>query len=107
MRSRARDPSLVSSRRLSRTRSRRLSRGIGSPVLRTRATSTGSRSSPLPPDADRLSRRLRRQAAWCAELGSPLYASLLEAAADDLQLEGPVWGVLAGFEEEQVGAALA
>jgi len=61
----------------------------------------------LPEPIETLARRLRRQAAWCAELGSPLYSSLLESAADDLQLEGPVWGVLAGFEEEQGGAALA
>ena len=61
----------------------------------------------MPPDADRLSRRLRRQAAWCAELGSPLYASLLEAAADDLETGGPMIDVLSGFEEESGAAALA
>ena len=56
---------------------------------------------------ERLGRRLRRQAAWCSELGSPLYASLLESAADDLELEGPVWEVLSGFEDERGSAALA
>ena len=61
----------------------------------------------MPPDADRLSRRLRHQAAWCAELGSPLYSSLLEAAADDLETGGPMIDVLSGFEEESGAAALA
>ncbi|HEV8597535.1 MAG TPA: DUF2332 domain-containing protein [Candidatus Dormibacteraeota bacterium] len=54
-----------------------------------------------------LSKRLRRQAAWCAELDSPFYASLLESAADDLEAEGPVLQVLAGFEEEPGTAAVA
>src|SRR5206468_4804470 len=107
MTSRGRGPSSDSSPRPSRTRSRRRSRGTGSPAHRTRVTPTGSRSSPLPPDVDRLSRRLRRQAAWCAELGSPLYASLLESAADDLETGGPVMDVLSGFEEEVGAAALA
>jgi len=61
----------------------------------------------LPAAIERLSQRLRRQAAWCSELGSPLYASLLESAADDLELEGPVWELLAGYEEEPGSAALA
>jgi len=61
----------------------------------------------LPAASDALAKRLRRQAAWCAELDSPLYASLLESAADDLELEGPVWGVLQGFEKEPGSAALA
>jgi hypothetical protein len=61
----------------------------------------------LPPAAEPLSRRLRRQAAWCTELGSPLYASLLESAADDLEMEGPAMDVLSGFEEEEAEAALA
>ena len=43
---------------------------------------------------DRLARRLRRQAAWCSELESPLYASLLESAADDLESGGPTGEVL-------------
>ena len=61
----------------------------------------------MPESSDTLAKRLRRQAAWCAELGSPLYASLLESAADDLELGGPVGGVLDGFEEEPGSAALA
>jgi len=61
----------------------------------------------LPPAAEPLSRRLRRQAAWCTELGSPFYASLLESTADDLEMEGPAMDVLSGFEEEGAEAALA
>lgn len=61
----------------------------------------------MPAGTEALARRLRRQAAWCAELDSPFYASLLESAADDLELEGPVWDVLEGFEEEAGSAALA
>jgi hypothetical protein len=61
----------------------------------------------LPEATEKLSRRLRRQAAWCAELGSPFYASLLESAADDLVTGGPVAGVLSGFEDESGAAALA
>ncbi len=61
----------------------------------------------MPPAVERLSRRLRRQAAWCAELGSPLYASLLDSAADDLETGGAVIDVLSGFEDEPGAAALA
>ena len=61
----------------------------------------------MPEATEKLSRRLRRQAAWCAELGSPFYASLLESAADDLETGGPVAGVLSGFEDESGAAALA
>lgn len=43
----------------------------------------------------------------CDDLGSPLYASLLRSAGEDLDSEGAVWGVLAGFENEDGHAALA
>jgi hypothetical protein len=36
----------------------------------------------------------RGQADWCLRLGSPIYAHLLERAADDLQRGGPVWRVV-------------
>ena len=61
----------------------------------------------MPEPRELLATRLRRQAAWCAELESPLYASLLESAADDLDEGGPTADVLAGFEEERGTAALA
>jgi hypothetical protein len=54
-----------------------------------------------------LAKRLRMQARWCAQLGSPLYASLLESAAQDLESEGPVWDVLQGFGSEPPTSALA
>jgi hypothetical protein len=50
---------------------------------------------------------LQRQAQSCDDLGSPLYAALLRSAAEDLDSEGAVWGVLAGFENEDGHAALA
>jgi len=40
-------------------------------------------------------------------LGSPLYAALLEAAAQDLVEGGPVWSVLEGREGDDAGSALA
>jgi hypothetical protein len=40
-------------------------------------------------------------------LGSPLYARLLEAAAQDLLAGGPVWSVLEGREGDDAGSALA
>ena len=51
--------------------------------------------------------RLRRQAAWCVRDGSPLYAALLEKAASDIEVEGPVWEVLSGFADEPGTAAVA
>lgn len=53
-----------------------------------------------------LTRRLRRQARACAQLGSPLYASLLDAAASDLASDGPVWEVLRDFAIERGSSAL-
>ena len=38
---------------------------------------------------------LRWQAGWCERLGSPLYAALLEHAAQDVERGGPAWEVLA------------
>ncbi len=54
-----------------------------------------------------LAQRLQRQASWCDDLGSPLYASLLRSSVDDLGSEGAVWGVLEGFENEDRQSALA
>jgi hypothetical protein len=71
------------------------------------------KSSPLPPTPDTraargvLAQRLQRQASWCDDLGSPFYGSLLRSAAQDLNIDGPVWGVLNGFEGEDAGSALA
>jgi hypothetical protein len=56
---------------------------------------------------DALASRMLRQAAWCAKDGSPLYGSLLEKAAHDLEVEGPVWEVLRGYEGEPGSSAVA
>jgi hypothetical protein len=48
------------------------------------------------PPAEATARRLRRQAAACRELSSPLYAGLLDHAADDLLAGGPTAAVLDG-----------
>lgn len=61
----------------------------------------------MPAPREVLAERLWFQAAACAGLGSPLYASLLEKAAADLGEEGDVWAVLAGFEGESEWSALA
>jgi len=60
-----------------------------------------------PDAATLLAQHLRRQADWCRQLGSPLYDSLLESAAKDLDGEGAVWAVLEGFEGEPDNSALA
>jgi len=61
----------------------------------------------LPAPREVLAERLRSQAAGCAGLGSPLYASLLTKAADDLGEAGDVSAVVAGFESESEWSALA
>ena len=52
-------------------------------------------------------RRVRRQAVACRELGSPLYAGLLDHAADDLLAGGPVAAVLDGNLDAPWRSALA
>jgi hypothetical protein len=51
--------------------------------------------------------RLRWQADWCARLGSPLYAEILEAVARDVEQAGAAWKVLAGREREPAQGFLA
>ena len=56
---------------------------------------------------ERVAQQLTRQAKWCADLGSPLYASLLTQAAQDLDEEqSTVWTVLESFQDEPGTAAL-
>lgn len=50
---------------------------------------------------------LREQARSCAALGSPMYATLLERLADDLDAGGPTARVLAGHERDPGPSALA
>jgi hypothetical protein len=51
--------------------------------------------------------QLERQAGWCRELGSPLYAALLGAAAADCAAGGPSWALIDGHEDAHIGWALA
>jgi hypothetical protein len=53
-----------------------------------------------------IARRLRRQARLCRQLGSPLYAALLEEAAADTERGGPTRRLLAGHERDAPGSAL-
>lgn len=41
-----------------------------------------------------LAERARRQARACGQLGSPLYATLLERVAEDIEAGGPAWDVM-------------
>ena len=54
---------------------------------------TGAVTQPEPgPDRrSTLASLFRGQAGWCARLGSPIYAYMLEHAAEDLERGGPVW----------------
>ena len=49
----------------------------------------------------------RRQAAACADLGSPMYAALLDRCTDDIDTGGVVAEVLAGHEDDPGPSALA
>lgn len=54
-----------------------------------------------------LASAFRLQATGCERLGSPLYATLLEAAADDLAREGSTAHLLDGYDGDPVRDALA
>jgi hypothetical protein len=64
-------------------------------------------AEPVPADTTAMVRRLRWQAASCLELGSPLYARLLDHVAADVLDGGPCAVVLAGHEEDPGPSALA
>jgi hypothetical protein len=51
--------------------------------------------------------RLRTQAGHCERLGSPFYAGLLERAAADIEVGGPVAQILRGHEEDPPESMLA
>lgn len=61
----------------------------------------------MPSGRESVAARLRRQAGWCAREGSPLYAALLEKAASDVDVEGPVWAVLGDYGDEPGTAAVS
>lgn len=58
-------------------------------------------------DAGDLPTRLRLQAGHCRRLGSDLYADLLQRAAADVEVGGPVAAVLAGHENDPPDSMLA
>jgi hypothetical protein len=60
----------------------------------------------MDPVKQSLAARLREQAAACRDMGSPLYTSLLERAADDVQAGGPTWEILRGHENDSWGSML-
>ena len=49
----------------------------------------------------------RRQAEWCENLGSPLYAALLRHVADDYESHGPAHALLAPHAADTPASALA
>ena len=61
---------------------------------------------PLEPTGS-IAERLRIQAAYCDQIGSPLYAGLLERAADDAEAGGPVAELLRGRERDAADSMLA
>src|SRR5205823_3684579 len=71
------------------------------------APASAARDPPLIDAQGTLAERLREQAAWTARLGSPLYTTLLEQAAADVEAGGPAWAVLAGYEADARASALA
>ena len=58
-------------------------------------------------DAETIEGMLRFQSAACGYVGSPLYAGLLDRAADDFESAGPTRRVLAGHERDPKDSALA
>jgi hypothetical protein len=56
------------------------------------------------PTPERAAFLLRDQASYCAAMGSPLYAELLERAADDAAARGPVFELLEPFEAKSLRA---
>ena len=54
-----------------------------------------------------LAEYLRLQGHYCGKLGSPLYESLLDRAADDLAAGGVVAAVLDGYPLEPIYSAMA
>src|SRR5262249_41503442 len=95
-----------SSRRLARFLLRARCRG-GGPSDRTApeqpaTVGTGRMSDPAPQS---MPEELRLQAFRCRPLGAPLYADLLELAADDFEAHGVVADLLGPYESEPAGAA--
>ncbi len=56
------------------------------------------------PSRERAAFLLRDQAGWCAAMGSPLYAHLLERAAEDAAAGGPVFELVEPFDAPNLRA---
>ena len=50
--------------------------------------------------------QLRMAAQWCTQVGSPLYTTLLNQAARDVEQGGPCWAVLQRQEAAPLGSAM-
>lgn len=61
----------------------------------------------MTPGQETLAQRCRRQAAWCAGEGEPLYDHLLRAAAGDVEAGGPCWEAMEPYASEPGEAAVA
>ena len=55
----------------------------------------------------KIAARLRHQALACEQIGSPLYANLLDHAATDVAAHGPTWKILQGHQDDPAPSALA
>ncbi len=55
----------------------------------------------------KIAARLRHQARACEQIGSPLYANLLDHAAADVVVHGPTWKILRGHQDDPAPSALA
>jgi len=56
---------------------------------------------------ERIAAALHRQAEWCGNLGSVLYAAILERCAQDAVADGPVFRALEPFADDSWDSALA
>ncbi|HEX4570571.1 MAG TPA: DUF2332 family protein [Dongiaceae bacterium] len=61
----------------------------------------------MPHSPEALAAALRRQAVFCAELGSPLWSEAMEAVAADIETGGGFGGLLAGWEGDLERGVLA
>jgi hypothetical protein len=66
-----------------------------------------SEAIPLAERRARGAKQFRTQEKWCRAMGSPIYAGLLAAAADDCAAGGPTWDVIEGREDMSEGDVLA
>ena len=63
--------------------------------------------SPSSPARERIATWFRWQSGWCADIGSPLYAGLLDRAAEDVGAGGPIAEVTEGHGDDPPESMLA